>query len=488
MAEPTARTQGFFARFTVLKGASRELWLVFVIKVIAIASYALMNTTIPLWLAADFGYGDASKLQMVALWSIGMSIVTLLVGSLTDALGLRRTFFIGLWICIFSRAVMAFSNVHWIALAFGLFPLAIGEALGTPVLVAAVRRYSNTRQRSISFSVFYTMMNVGFLIAGYVFDDVRRWLGETAGTNLFGLHLSTYRVLFLVSLGLQLLLLPLIAWLRAGAEATDEGLKIVPLPPRYPEANLLHAFWFTLRDGARDTAQLFSRLLQQDGFYRLLGFLVLIAFIKLIYKQMDYVYPTFGIRELGQGAPIGRLWALNNWLVILIVPIIGALTQRFSAYGMVTLGSIITALSIFIMAVPPALFQPLANSIIGSWLGHAYLGLSGAVHPYYLSIALFVLLLSVGEAAYSPRVYEYAASIAPKGQEASYGALSYIPLLLAKVMVGSFSGNLLAKYCPEQPPRNSGTMWLIIALVACIAPAGLILLRKYIRVKEAGRD
>ena len=44
-----------------------------------------------------------------------------------------------------------------------MFPLAIGEALSTPVLVAAVRRYSNTRQRSISFSIFYMMMNVGLL-------------------------------------------------------------------------------------------------------------------------------------------------------------------------------------------------------------------------------------------------------------------------------------------------------------------------------------
>ncbi len=92
--------------------------------------------------------------------------MTLLVGSLTDAIGLRKTFFLGVWICIVARAVMAFTTVKWVALAAGLFPLAVGEALGTPVLVAAVRKYSTTAQRSISYSLFYTIMNLGFLVAG----------------------------------------------------------------------------------------------------------------------------------------------------------------------------------------------------------------------------------------------------------------------------------------------------------------------------------
>ena len=45
----------------------------------------------------------------------------------------------------------------------------------------------------------------------------------------------------------------------------------------------------------------------------------------------------------------------------------------------------------------------------------------------------------------------FASAIAPKGQEASYGALSYIPFLLAKLLIGTFSGALLVKYCPASP-------------------------------------
>jgi hypothetical protein len=60
--------------------------------------------------------------------------------------------------------------------------------------------------------------------------------------------------------------------------------------------------------------------------------------------------------------------------------------------------------------------------------------------------------------------------------------------LLAKLLIGTFSGFLLARYCPEQGVRHSGTMWLFVALTATVAPVGLVLLRRYIRVHEAGRD
>lgn len=490
MADTATTAGGFLAKFMVMRNASRELWLTLTLKFLGVAAYKLMNVTLVLWLSSDFGFSDQAALRLVLAWSLSMTIVTLLVGSLTDAIGLRKTFFLGVWVCVMARAVMAFTTVKWLALACGLFPLAVGEALCTPVLVAAVRKYSNTQQRSIAFSLFYTIMNLGFLVAGYVFDIVRRGMGEYGLLDLplIGTSVTTYRALFLVSLTIELVMLPVVYFIRRGAEMTDQGLRIVPEQIKYPRANMLASFFLTVRDSARDTVKLFAGLLQQSGFYRLLAFLMLIAFLKLIFMQIDYVFPKFGIRELGPGAPVGQLIALNNWLIVLIVPFIGAMTQRFPAYRMVIVGGIISAASVFILALPTAWFQGLADGAFGHWVGHRYLRLEGAVHPYYVMTAIFIVFLSIGEAFYSPRVYEYAAAIAPKGQEASYSALSYIPFLLAKLLVGTVSGELLAKYCPEEGVRQSWMMWLIVACMATIAPVGLIAFARYIRVREAGRE
>src|SRR5580658_10047780 len=394
----------FAAKFAVLKDAIPELWIVFAIKFISIAAYAITNSTLVLWLRSDLGYSDKQALPLVAAWSILMTVVTLLVGSLTDALGMRRTLYLGTGVCIFGRLVMVLTTVKWLALGGGLIPLAIGEALGGPVLVAAVRCYSNTKQRSVSFSIVYAMMNVGFLLAAWLFDVVRQGLGEYGHFNLAGLTISTYRTLFLASLILEVMMLPLIYLMRDGAEASDEGLKLVPPRPKYPGRSFFDSIRLTIVDTAKTTIALFGRLLQQVGFYRLLAFLMLIAFLKLILMQMYYVYPTFGIRELGAGAPVGTLWGINSAVVILLAPIIGALTQRFSAYKMVVLGGLMTVASVFIMAMPTAWFTPLANGWLGNWVGHRWLGLQGNVHPYYVMIPTFVIVYSVGESFYSPRV------------------------------------------------------------------------------------
>src|SRR5260370_15299153 len=382
---PPSGLSGFIAKFTVLKGARRELWLTFLIKFLIYTAYSITNKTMVLWLSKDLGFSDQSAGALVGwVWAPAMTVFTLLAGSLTDAVGRRRTCFLGVTICLMARAVMVFTTVKWLALAGGLFPLVIGEALGTPIVIAATRRYSTTRQRSICFAMIYMVMNVGYLIAGTIFDYVRHSLGEYGYLNLLGLHITTYRTLFLVSLGFEVLLLPTIYFLRKGAEATDQGVKFTAEPVLYATGAFWERIWLTIRDTALDTVRLFKRLLSQSGFYRLLAFLLLIGFLKLIFLQMDYVFPKFGIRELGDGAPIGQLSAINYLLIILLVPIVGALTQQFSAYRMVVVGGAICAASVFVMALPTASFHGSANGTIGQWLGHSYLGVQGGIQPYYV--------------------------------------------------------------------------------------------------------
>jgi len=477
--------RGFVAKFTVLKGAQRELWLTFLIKFLIYTAYSVTNKTMVLWLSKDLGFSDQASGALVGwVWAPAMTIFTLLSGSITDAIGLRRTFFIGVAICTVARSVMVVTTIPWLALACGVLPLAVGEALGTPVLLAATRRYSTVAQRSISFSIIYAVMNIGYVAAGYIFDYVRQL---NLHVSLFGFEPTSYQQLFMVSLMFEIVLFPVIYFIRRGAEANNGG-PVIDESSR--DRGTAPAFWTgieqTVRRSAVATAQLFRRLVSQSAFYRLLAFFLFIGFLKAIFLQMDYVFPKWGIRELGLDAPVGKLSAINAIIIIFLVPIVGALTQKFAAYRMVIVGGAICAAGVFIMALPTEWFQPAAASSVGQWLGHGFLGVRGSIHPYYIMAALYLIVFSIGEAFYSPRVYEYAAAIAPKGQEASYGSLAYLPFLVGKILVGA-GGWLLAAFCPEHGPRRSATMWLIFALAASVAPVGLVALRRYIRVPEAGR-
>ncbi|MFT4175463.1 MAG: MFS transporter [Luteolibacter sp.] len=474
---------GFFALMK-LRGAPREMGFTFGLKFLSVTAYKVLNTTLVLWLASDMGYSKESALALIAGWSILMSIITLLAGSITDALGLRRTLLIGVTLCVLTRLVMVFSPSPALALICGLFPLAVGEALCTPVLVAALRRYSSPSQRSVAFSLFYALMNFGFMVAYFVFDGVRESLAN--GGSFYGL--SDYRTLLLSSTGIELLMFPLILFLRRGAEMTPHGLVVTPETKKYPDAGFFQSVKFTVCDAARDTGRLFAGLVKTAGFYQLMVFLLMIGFLKVVFNVMDYILPTFAIQELGADARVGRFNAINGILILILAPAIGLLTQKFSAYSMVILGGFITALSFIFIIVPPAVFQGAADGWLGKAIGNGYMELKGSVHPYYVMIALWQVLFSVGEAFYSPRVYEYASSIAPKGQEASYASLSYVPLLIGKLITGAAFGGLLAKYCPPEGPRDPGTMWLIIGSLVLVAPVGLLVMKPFIRVKEEGRE
>ncbi len=468
---------GFLAKFAVLKGARRELWLTFLIKFLIYTAYSVTNKTLVLWLSKDLGFSDQASVALVGwVWAPAMTVFTLLAGSLTDAVGLRRTFFLGVGICTFARTIMVFTTNPALALACGVLPLAVGEALGTPVLLAATRRYSTTAQRSISFSIIYAIMNVGYLAAGYIFDFVR-----TKDFHLqFGsFQATTHQQLFLVSLSFELLLFPTIYFLRRNEEGRRE--------PTTTKSGFWVSTGETVRKSAAATIALFRRLIQQSAFYRLLVFFVFIGFLKAIFLQMDYVFPKFGDRVMGLHAPVGKLAAINAIVIIILAPVVGALTQRLASYRVVIIGSIICAAGVFVMALPPEWFVPAANGPFGRILGHGYLGLTGVVHPYYVMSAIYLTIFSIGEAFYSPRVYEYAAAIAPAGQEASYGSLAYLPFLVGKILVGS-GGWLLAAFCPAEGPRRAGMMWFIFACAASVAPVGLLVFRSYIRVREEGRD
>src|SRR5207247_4108481 len=140
--------RSFVAKLTVLKGAQRELWLTFLIKLLIILAYSVTNGTLILWLRSDLGFNDQHAFVLVAwVWAPAMTVFTLLAGSLTDAFGLRRTFFLGVAICTVARSVMVVTTIPSLALACGVLPLSVGEALATPVLLAAPRRSSTTEQR-----------------------------------------------------------------------------------------------------------------------------------------------------------------------------------------------------------------------------------------------------------------------------------------------------------------------------------------------------
>lgn len=456
-----------------LKDAPAGLWVTFALKLLSVTGYKIMMVVMVSYLMKDCGLSDAEAQHGYLLLGLLMSGSTLLAGSITDAIGLRRTLTIGVTLAVLARIIMISVSQPWLALTVGLIPVAVGEALCTPVLVAATRKFSTAEQRSVAFSVFYALLNLGFMAGYFIFDGIKQQsVGSTVHT-WFGDH-SIQRVLFAVSAGIELLMLPVLLLLRE----------------RNAEGETVHAQPLTVGGAVRKSAHLFSMLLKHPGFHRLLMFLAVIGLLKIVFSIMDGVLPTFLERELGVegGKRAGRANAVNSVLILILAPIAGILTRKIPAYPMVIFGGFITALSFIFLALPQATFQGLADGPLGQWVIRGYFDWQGAANPLFLTVVLWQVVFSIGEAFYSPRVYEYAVSIAPKGQEASYAALSAVPLLMGKITTGAVFGWLLARYCPAVGPHDPVTMWSIVGGLVLMAPLLLLVLRPFIRMKEEGKE
>ena len=491
-----ARFHNFLQKFRVMGTSPRELWIIYAAYVFENIAYKLGSQgVLPLWLSSDLGYSDVRAGAIISTWATLMTLITVLVGSLTDALCVRRTFMLGFWISLVARTVMALTAVKWIVLPFGLYLDAVGIALLIPVMTVACKRYTNAPQRSVAFSLYYALMNLGYMLGDLMFDRLRgaHGMGEIGNWTLpvLGIELTTYRVLILLGAAFTSPgLLTVWLFVREGVEMTETGITITPLKTAVKTgANTVVALWLSCRETAVKTGNIFASLWQRPEFYRFLMFMTLAVGVRMIFYHLGYTFPKYAIRELGNGAPFAHLSGfLNSALIVLLVPICGVLTQNISAYRMVTIGSLVSALSVFFIALPTACFQPLADGWMGNVIVHEWLGVPGPVNPLYIGIFLFVVMLSVGEALWSPRLYEYAAAVAPKDHEASYMALSLLPMFIAKFLVGGISGWFLAEFCPAEGPRHSGTMWFIIGCMALITPLGTWLFRKKLQVHEQGRD
>jgi dipeptide/tripeptide permease len=98
---------------------------------------------------------------------------------------------------------------------------------------------------------------------------------------------------------------------------------------------------------------------------------------------------------------------------------------------------------------------------------------------------VFIVTLSIGEALWSPRLYEYTATIAPRGREASYMGLSEVPLFLAKPIVGWMSGYLLQAYCPATGCDRPQQMWLVVGAMTIAAPLIMLVGRRRLEATAA---
>ena len=157
----------------LLRRSPRELWLVYVLKILDSYGYFALSEVFTTLLTSEFGVSDVRAGAYYGAWGTAIVLYGVLTGFLVDYLGVRTSLVCSYALQTLSRLVIAFTRdrASLFATVFLLHPLA--SAWGAPVMTIAIKRLTSATDRTVSFGIFYAMMNVAALLSGVAIDALR---------------------------------------------------------------------------------------------------------------------------------------------------------------------------------------------------------------------------------------------------------------------------------------------------------------------------
>ena len=507
-----AVTNSFRRGWKSLRDPPRELWMALAIKMLEAYAFGATALVLVRFLSGDLGLSDTEAGWAYGLFTTLIGIYSMAVGVLVDKLGVKRSLVLGTALLFFSRVTLTFapSNAFVFLALFGLMP--IGQALGLPVLATGLKRYTNKKSRSYAFSLFHSMLNVGAFVAASFSDYAKSLWGSEGLSMNFGslgsIQLPVYRAIFFTSIGATAIMFVIALFVRE-VKVTEEGEVVKFFPERVglTTSDPLRSkkWWILLTDRLRlvvKTARtgrawqsllffglllLYSRSLfvfvlgvlvlaflvkhfkalarpvwkwvtpfgqtVRDGAYlRLLLFLVLLMGVRALSSSLNGFFPSYFERELGENARPGMINAINTGMVVFLAPALAFVAVRFGVFRTILIGTVISAVSVFFLTLGASVSTAVA----------------------------FVVLYSIGEAIWYPRLQEYVSTTAPEGREGTFISMIALPMFFAKMGVAGLYGHMLATCCPAKGPKDSELMWQLVGVMALASPAFVYIFRRVI--------
>ena len=375
-------------------------------------------------------------------------------------------------------------------------------SLPRKVLTIGIRRYTTVQNRGFAYGLFYVIMNVAALVSGPVVDicngmfhhnheqddgtdnsnknvDNQNTTSEEGEYAPKEWEWNQYRMVLFTGIIANALAVLVTFTIREIKLQEDPSVIVVSAEDDRDTTedsnsnasveNQHNSFEKDATSAGKDSGgvstftplqgsarSILQETLQTESFWRFLVVCLITLNVRMIFRHLDATLPKYMVREFGEQIPYGTIYAINPAIIMILVPIMTAATSHMEPLVMIHIGSYISAASVFFLSISTSI-------------------------P---ACILFVVVLSIGEATWSPRLYDYTMSVCQEGREGTYMALSSAPLFLAKLPVGFMSGYLLQEFCPSEGERRSKLMWLIIGVTTASSPIFMTVFWKYISHKD----
>ncbi|OLB83736.1 MAG: MFS transporter [Acidobacteria bacterium] len=310
-------------------GFERPFWVANISELFERLSYYAAFASLARYLHESLNFDVKQASSLTGLFGGLVWFLAAFGGTLADRLGFRRSLSLAYLILSCSYFLLGSLGASWLAPIRNAMPLgvlvalvlmlpALGIALVKPCVVGTTARASKENVRSIGYSIYYTLVNIGGAAGPYVAS----WVHQ---------HMSVENVFRVAALSVFLMFFAVLLFFKE--------------PQRSGETQTV-----SLGQAAKNFVTVLSNP-------RFMLFLLIFSGYWIVYWQEFIILPLYVHDYIDPNANTELLLVTGPLTVIALQMVVSFLTQRIPALRAITLGTLISALAWVILIVHPSVLM-----------------------------------------------------------------------------------------------------------------------------------
>lgn len=322
----------------VLAGFERPFWVANLTELFERLAYYGATAVLAIYLNEQLHFSKLLTSSLVGDFGAIVWLLSVLSGALADRFGFRRAlmfaylvmtvgyFLLGSLSSPWMQSLRQNMGDKWLVVCVLIIP-ALGPGIVKPCVAGTTARASTEGARSMGYSIYYTIVNIGGTLGPAVAWLVRKPLG-LGMENVFRVAALSVFSMFVVTL----------LFFREPAASGEPKVASV-------------------KDALKN-------LLVVLGNFRFVLFLLIFSSFYVVFWQEFVSAPVFLRNYVDPSAPADLLLSIDAFVVICFQIIVSTLTKKVRPFTAMTLGLLISSLSWVILAIHPTIVGLAASLVI----------------------------------------------------------------------------------------------------------------------------
>ena len=327
----------FSERFQEIRtGFERPFWIANISELFERLSYYAVFAVLARYLHEGLHFDVQRAGSLSGMFGGWVWVMAVFGGAIADRLGFRRALSLAYLFLTIAYFALGSIGSDWFAPVRNAIPLvplvaivltlpALGVALVKPSVVGTTARASKENVRSVGYSIYYTLVNVGSTAGPYLASWVHR---HDSMESVFRMAaLSVFAMLFFVLLFFK-------EPKRSGAAA------------------------------AVTLAQVTRNFLTVLGNPRFMLFLAIFTGYWIVFWQEFIALPLYISSYIDPKADTELILVTDPLVVICFTMLIGFLTKRLHAFHAIVLGTLVSSVAWILMIIHPSVWMAVATLVV----------------------------------------------------------------------------------------------------------------------------